>query len=131
MTPPQLQIRADLAYLDDSVIALRQVRRALSGAGIFIECYTEASELLERDRQPALSAVLLDVDLGGNIDGPSVAAHLRDAQPTIEIAFFTAVDATTRSEELRSVGLVFDKSGGLDDAVRWLRERTKQTPESR
>jgi len=122
---------SELAYLDDSVVALRQVRKTLSNQGILIECYTDADELLARDSGPTLRAVLLDVDLGGSVDGPAVAAQLRAKQPTLEIAFFTAVDAKTRADELRALGPVFDKTSQLEEAVAWLRDRSPPTAEPR
>ena len=64
-----------LAYLDDSPVALRVARLAASREGIALECHETPEALLGRVG-PALRALLLDVDLGGPMDGPEVARAL-------------------------------------------------------
>jgi CheY-like chemotaxis protein len=128
ITPAHLQLRSDVAYLDDSVIALRQVRRQLHERGLLLECYTSPDELLAREGEPKLVAVLLDVDLGDDIDGPEVARRLRARDAQLDVAFFTAIDAKRREESLRALGPVFDKSSALAEAVAWLEAHSQQRP---
>jgi CheY-like chemotaxis protein len=108
-----------LAYLDDSPVALRVARLAASREGIALECHETAEALLGRVG-PALRAVLLDVDLGGPMDGPEVARALRQVDPALPVAFFTAEDVGGRTRSLENLGPVFAKPGGLVDALRWL-----------
>jgi CheY-like chemotaxis protein len=128
ITPAHLQLRSDVAYLDDSVIALRQVRRQLHERGLLLECYASPDELLAREGEPKLVAVLLDVDLGGDVDGPEVARRLRAGDAQLEVAFFTAIDAKSRAASLGALGPVFDKSTALAEAVAWLEARSRQRP---
>jgi DNA-binding response OmpR family regulator len=119
ITPQHLRVRSGLAYLDDSVLALRQVRKAAAARGVMLECYERPEELLAREGDPPLTAVLLDVDLGGDLDGPSVAERLRRANRAIAVAFFTAADAPERAITLAALGPVFDKGTDLDAVLRW------------
>ena len=123
ITPSELQIRSGLAYLDDSVVALRQLRKAAAHKGALVECFTDPEAILERAAfDPALVAVLLDVDLGDGVDGPAVAARLRERCPTVAVAFFTAERSVERARTLAHLGPVFDKGSDLDAVVRWFVE---------
>lgn len=127
ITPSDLQIRSGLAYLDDSVVALRQLRKAAAPKGALVECFTDPDALLARALvEPALVAVLLDVDLGDGVDGPMVATRLRERAPSVAIAFFTAERSAERATTLAHLGPVFDKSTDLDAVVRWFAEYALQ-----
>ncbi len=120
ITPSELQIRSGLAYLDDSVIALRQVRRALAQHGALVECFSDPAALIERaPAEPPLVGVLLDVDLGETVDGPAIARQLRAMLPSVAIAFFTAERSEERARSLGELGPVFDKGRDLDGVVQW------------
>ncbi len=119
ITPKHLRVRSGLAYLDDSVLALRQVRKAAAARGVMLECYESPEELLAREGEPPLTAVLLDVDLGGDVDGPTVAERLRRENSALAVAFFTAADAAERAIAFAAIGPVFDKGTDLDAVLRW------------
>jgi DNA-binding response OmpR family regulator len=108
-----------LAYLDDSPVALRVAGLAAAREGLALECHATPESLLAREGPP-LRAVLLDVDLGGALDGPAVAHALRRENPALPVAFFTAEDVSERTAALSELGPVFAKPGALGDALRWL-----------
>jgi hypothetical protein len=124
ITPSELQIRSGLAYLDDSVVALRQVRKQAGLRGVLVECFSDLDLFVGRmSADPPLHAVLLDVDLGGAVDGPAVAERLRAAIPAVKIAFFTAEKSDERARQLTHLGPVFDKHRDLPAVLAWFDER--------
>lgn len=118
-TPTGLIFHSGLAYLDDSSVSLRALRRAMGTRSISLETYDTAQALLNRPTDVPLRAVLLDVDLGGSVDGVAVAKALRGQYPEVAIAFFTGADVDQRAIALRDLGSVFNKQLGLDEAVQW------------
>jgi hypothetical protein len=126
ITPSELQIRSGLAYLDDSVVALRQVRKAAAARGVLIECFSDADDLFARlTAEPPVRAALLDVDIGDAIDGPTVGRRLRLLVPSIALAFFTAERSAERAQALADLGPVFDKARDVAAVVAWLESQVE------
>ncbi|MDP3275057.1 MAG: hypothetical protein Q8Q09_07655 [Deltaproteobacteria bacterium] len=114
------RVCCSLAYLDDSLLALRTMRKALGEKGLLLETYSQPQRLLSRKNDIALAAVLLDMDLGESVDGSQVAEALLTRDPAPAIAFFTASVAPERLARLARIGLVFDKTKDLAKAAAWL-----------
>ena len=118
-TPVGLRYHSGFAYVDDSAVSLRALRKALSPHHLVLETYSTAQEILKRSEEIPLVAVLLDVDLGGSVDGVAVSKALRAQYPAIKIAFFTAEAVNARVDALTELGPVFNKHTGLDRVVDW------------
>lgn len=127
ITPPELQIRSGVAYLDDSVVALRKVRKQAASRGVLVECYSDVHTFVARmSERPALRAVLLDIDLGAAVDGPTVAERLRAAIPSVHMAFFTAEKSDDEARRLAHLGPVFDKHHELSAVLDWIAAHARQ-----
>jgi DNA-binding response OmpR family regulator len=124
-TPVGTVFLTGLVYLDDSAVALKAMRKALVADGLVLEAYQTADALLQRSREVALVAALLDIDLGGSVDGVQVARALKQIWPSVQLAFFTAEDFAHRAETLRDLGRVFDKHLGPDEAIEWFLSVTR------
>lgn len=127
ITPSELQLRSGLAYLDDSVVALRHVRKQAGLKGVLVECFSDLDVFVARwNAEPSLHAVLLDVDLGGAVDGPAVAERLRARNPAVHIAFFTAEKSDARAQQLAHIGPVFDKQRDIEAVLAWFSARASE-----
>lgn len=107
-----------LLLVDDSAVARHAVARRLTAAGFQVH---EAGSAAEARAIPldGLAGAIIDVELLDG-DGPSLAAELRAAQPSLPIVFFTAGashELVTRSQTL---GPVLQKPA-LDPLVAWAR----------
>ncbi len=118
-TPVGLRYLSGFAYVDDSEVSLRALRKALAPHHLVLETYSTAQAIVKRPDEVPLIAVLLDVDLGGSVDGVAVSKALRAQYPSVNIAFFTADDVKTRAAALAELGTVFSKHKGLDPVVDW------------
>lgn len=103
---------------DDSAVARVTLARRVRAAGF---------EVVEHDSFASASTVdpstiacaLLDFDLGDGY-GVDVAAHLRSAQGTLPIAFFTSTSKGEVAEQTSAFGPVFTKPDELDAALDWI-----------
>jgi FixJ family two-component response regulator len=119
ITPVHGFVRAGVAYIDDSAMALQSMRRALYTHGLLLETYSSFRDFLSRDDQP-LRAVLLDMDLGSEQTGFDLAVHVRTKHPHCPIAFLTSETNAESLARATEWGCVFTKDKDLNAAVQWL-----------
>lgn len=116
-----------LLLVDDSPVARRVLGRRLTEGGVRV---CEASSMAEVQGGGAgslarLLGAVLDLELGDG-DGVALAAWLRQARPTLPIAFFSAAPAPLVERAL-AYGPVFAKPDA-DAVVRWVRELLSPSP---
>jgi CheY-like chemotaxis protein len=104
--------------VDDSALARAAVLRALRERGIAALALGSAAEAAGVDPR-GVAAALLDLELGDG-SGVEVAQRLRAAVPGLPVAFLTAGGPVRLLDEAQRLGPVFDKTGGLDGAIRWI-----------
>lgn len=110
-----------MLIVDDSALALAAVRAELRPSGVATVTATSVAEALRVIEAP-IDGAILDIDLPDG-SGVDVATVLAATLPGCRIAFFSAsADHPTRARALR-FGPIFDKRGGLPQAVRYVLER--------
>ena len=105
---------------DDSAVARLAVARRLRAEGFHVVEGGTAEEALANAAGTHFACALLDLDLG-DADGSEVAQHLRRARHDLPIAFFSDLDSSETVRRARTMGPVFEKPHGLDDAVSWVK----------
>jgi len=102
---------------DDSAVARAVLGRRLGALGLTVVTAASAREAGSID--PAdLAAALLDLELGDGL-GTEVARRLREAAPTLPIAFLSATEDPALLDAAAHFGPVFSKSSGAAAAARW------------
>jgi two-component system sensor histidine kinase TorS len=107
-----------LLLVDDSAVARHAVARRLTAEGFQVH---EAGSAAEARAIPldGLAGAIIDVELLDG-DGPSLAAELRAARPSLPIAFFTAGASQELVTRSQAFGPVLQKPA-LDPLVAWAR----------
>jgi DNA-binding response OmpR family regulator len=107
-----------LLLVDDSAVARHAIARRLTAEGFQVR---EAGSAAEARAVPldGLAGAIIDVELLDG-DGPSLAAELRGAQPSLPIAFFTAGASQELVARSQTFGPVLQKPA-LDPLVAWAR----------
>jgi DNA-binding response OmpR family regulator len=115
-------MRGRVLIADDSPVVRLSVARRVRAEG---------REVIDRDSAASASEVnadelacaLLDLDLGDGF-GTDVAARLREASAALPIAFFTSETTGEVLARAADFGPVFEKPGGIDEAVAWVRKNS-------
>jgi CheY-like chemotaxis protein len=108
---------------DDSAVARVAVARRVRAEGL---------EVIERDSvatantvdPSTLACALLDFDLGDGF-GVDVAAHLRETEGALPIAFFTSTSEADIRDRASAFGPVFAKPDELDLAIDWVARHSR------
>jgi CheY-like chemotaxis protein len=104
--------------VDDSLLMRVMLRRALDRAGFRAVLARSGPEAIRlyRQYQPAIGAVLLDIQMPG-VDGPETLAALRDMDPSVRVCFVSGDTGEYLPEDLirRGAEAVFFKPFRLDD----------------
>lgn len=109
--------------VDDSAVVRRAVARRLEAEGCEVHEAASVAEALVVAAVTRVRCAIVDVELPDG-DGASVAARLRDAAPTLPIAFYTAGTAPELVDQARKHGPVFAKPE-LEPLVAWVCTITK------
>lgn len=111
-----------LVYIaDDSEVVRTTLTRRLTAAGLRVHTGGSAADSRSITVREFVCA-LLDLDLGDGT-GVDVAELLRVHQPDLPVAFFSGGAPPAVIASARSIGPVFRKPDGLDDAVAWCCEQ--------
>jgi CheY-like chemotaxis protein len=106
---------------DDSAIARVALARRLRAAGLEVVELDSCAQATTVDAS-SFDCALLDFDLGDGF-GTDIAAHLRNTDQRLPIAFFTS--STGDEVTLASAfGPVFTKPDDLDAAIAWILNRS-------
>jgi len=111
--------------VDDSAVARHAVARRLRAAGFAVHEAGSAAEA-RAVRLDGIDCAIIDVELPDG-DGPSLAAELLVAQPTLPIAFFTAGASSALVTQSQTHGPVFMKPA-LEPLIAWARTAAPKTP---
>ncbi len=104
---------------DDSPIARRLILERLEQAGIDHVVEADSRRAASACDASRLSCALLDLDLGDGT-GTDVALELRQTTPALPVAFFTASATEAVRADAATLGPVFEKPHGLDQAIAWI-----------
>ena len=102
--------------MDDDPSILRALRRLLQAAGLSVETFGSAEELLSSSHLPRIGCLVLDIHLG-DLSGFDVHERLPDTLPRIPIVFITAHDTALTRERARLAGAVDYLRKPFDDDV--------------
>jgi CheY-like chemotaxis protein len=110
----------DLAvlFVDDSEVARAAAERGLREHGIDVVILASSRDAATIDGTK-FAAALLDIDLGDGL-GTDLARKLRDAAPLLPIAFLTASATASLVDSAETLGPVFSKSRGVEEAISWV-----------
>jgi CheY-like chemotaxis protein len=109
-----------ILFVDDSPVARRAATSLLAARGLAVTALASCAEAEGVDAS-AFSAALLDIELADGL-GTDIAERLRQAAPSLPIAFLTAGGPAIALDLARRIGPVFSKSAGVEEAVRWAAE---------
>jgi CheY-like chemotaxis protein len=117
--------------VDDSLLMRVMLRRALDRAGFRVVLARSGPEAIRlyRQYQPAIGAVLLDIQMPG-VDGPETLAALRDMDPSVRVCFVSGDTGEYLPEDLirRGAEAVFYKPFRLDDLADVVRRMLDDGP---
>lgn len=105
-------------FVDDSEIARVTAQRRLEELGIGVTALGSSREAAEVDASTFVAA-LLDLDLGDGL-GTDIAQRLRQEAPGMPIAFLSATSSSAVVDVAQTLGPVFSKLSGVDDAISWV-----------
>jgi DNA-binding NarL/FixJ family response regulator len=110
--------------VDDSAVVRLTLARRLRDAGLEV---IEQATAAPPDGAVAarIACALLDLDLGEARDGADVGRDLRAARPDLPLAFFSATASEDLVGRAMTLGPVFPKPAGIDDAVAWVQANAK------
>lgn len=96
--------RPVVLVIDDEAAVRRLLRDVLAEQGFTTELAGSGEEGIDiyQRLRPGVDAVLLDVQLGGGLDGPNTLAALRGIDPDVVCCFMTGNPGRYTFEELRS-----------------------------
>jgi CheY-like chemotaxis protein len=116
---------ARILVADDSALARLSVTRRLRSGGFdVIEAASAMEATADAPGAQDFACALLDLDLGDG-DGATVAQALRDCDPAIPIAFFSASATGEVMVRARAIGPVFAKPQDLDAAIAWIEQNAR------
>jgi CheY-like chemotaxis protein len=111
-------MRRPILFVDDSALVRAAARKCLADRGLGVTALSSSREVDDVDAT-RFSAALLDIELGDGF-GPDVAVRLRKTSPKLPIAFLTGSNQPRVVDAARAIGPVFNKSGGVDEAIGWI-----------
>jgi CheY-like chemotaxis protein len=111
-------------FVDDSEVARITAQRRLGELGIGVTVLGSSREAAEVDAS-SFFAALLDLELGDGL-GTEIAQRLRQDAPRMPIAFLSAAASSAVVDVAQTLGPVFSKLGGVDDAISWVAEAARR-----
>ena len=79
-----------LIVVDDEEAVRYSFRRMMNKEPFHLETYSNGREALERVRRGDVSVVVLDVRLGGDMEGTELLRHIKEFDPKISAILMTA-----------------------------------------
>jgi len=97
--------RRSVGVVDDDPAILRALGRLLRAAGLSVETFMSAEELLASDRITQIGCLVVDIHLGG-MSGFDLQKRLVETRRSIPIIFITALDDAPTRERARRAGAI-------------------------